>query len=308
MKTTSKEITNKVQFNLTHVLSLLFILISGNGYAQENNWYELTKLPIATADFSLNEYNGKLYVIGGMSFESSLHMLSNVQIYEMGTGVWSTGTNAPSAGALTSQTLIGDKIYTLGWWPESVVGPATSRVNVYDIEKDSWGTSANMQTARLLPGSCVLDGKLYVMGGERGWHSDSLLRGFTSMERYDPVTDTWDSIAPMKNGRWILSACTLNGKIYAIGGLSEGRAVSTVEEYDPVSDQWTTKKSMHYPRSEMGIAVLNNKIYAIGGGNNTSGSITYNHFEVYDPITDNWILSKDHMPIGKFAFMASDSG
>lgn len=39
----------------------------------------------------------------------------------------------------------------------------------------------------------VLDGKIYVAGG---YGSDG-----TSMERYDPNTDTWTMLAPMKQRR-----------------------------------------------------------------------------------------------------------
>jgi len=69
----------------------------------------------------------------------------------------------------------------------------------------------------------------------------------------------------MPTPRWSLSASVVNGKIYAIGGLTVNAALSTVEEYDPVTDTWTKKANMPTPRGDLCTAVVDNKIYAIGG-------------------------------------------
>ena len=56
---------------------------------------------------------------------------------------------------------------------------------------------------------------------------------FATVEEYDPSTDTWTSKASMPTARYLLgAAATSNGKIYAIGGSSNGtNLLSTVEEY-----------------------------------------------------------------------------
>ncbi|MEK7397060.1 MAG: sigma-70 family RNA polymerase sigma factor, partial [Candidatus Poribacteria bacterium] len=53
--------------------------------------------------------------------------------------------------------------------------------------------------------------------------------------------DTWTKKADMPTARGRLSACSINGKIYAICGARVGGPLSTVEEYDPVTDKWTRK-------------------------------------------------------------------
>jgi len=42
--------------------------------------------------------------------------------------------------------------------------------------------------------------------------------GISTVEQYDPTTDTWTTKSPMPTPRWGFAACTVNGKIYAIGG------------------------------------------------------------------------------------------
>jgi N-acetylneuraminic acid mutarotase len=81
--------------------------------------------------------------------------------------------------------------------------------------------------------SSVADGIIYVFGGTR---TGSNL-GITEVEAYDPVKDSWVEKANMPTGRHTLSSCALDGKIYAIGGVTRKggilRAFSTVEEYTP---------------------------------------------------------------------------
>ena len=50
--------------------------------------------------------------------------------------------------------------------------------------------------------------------------------------------------ADMPTGRWELSTCVVDGKIYAIGGAGPVyQALGTVEVYDPATDSWDTTKT-----------------------------------------------------------------
>jgi hypothetical protein len=47
----------------------------------------------------------------------------------------------------------------------------------------------------------------------------------------------WTTKADMPTGRWELSTCVVDGKIYAIGGAGPSyQALRTLEVYDPVTD------------------------------------------------------------------------
>ena len=153
-----------------------------------------------------------------------------------------------------------------------------------------WTTKADMPTARMVLSTSVMDGKIYAIGGMS--HPPRAV--LSTVEEYDPVTDTWTTKASMPTGaRYLLSTSAVNGKIYAIGGWSpENRFLSTVEEYDPVTDTWTTKADMPMARSALSTSVVNGKIYAIGGILLTGGPSTV---EEYDPVTDTW-TTKASMP------------
>ena len=121
--------------------------------------------------------------------------------------------------------------------------------------------------------------------------------GISTVEEYDPTTDTWAAKSPMPTPRWGFATGTVNGQIYAIGGAKghPGSPLTTIEEYDPTTDTWTTKSPMPTRRWGLSASVVNGKIYAIGGGI-PSGSIVV---EEYDPATDIW-TEKTSIPIGRY--------
>ena len=144
-----------------------------------------------------------------------------------------------------------------------------------------WMTKANMPTARSWFSTSVVNGKIYAIGG--------YLRAevLSTVEEYDPATNTWTKKAHMLKARAYLSTCAVDGKIYAIGG---GVGLSRIEQYDPVTDTWTRKTDMTNGRGFLGVSVVNGKIYAIGG---LSSDGTVSIVEEYDPTTDSWSRKTD---------------
>ena len=57
----------------------------------------------------------------------------------------------------------------------------------------------------------------------------------SSVDCFDPDTNTWSQVANMNIARHGHSLVILNGKLYAIGGLG----VDSVEVYDPDNNTWT---------------------------------------------------------------------
>ncbi len=156
-----------------------------------------------------------------------------------------------------------------------------------------WTKKADMPTARLMLGTCVVDGKIYAIGGAPAPHV-----GLSTVEEYDPGTDTWARKAPMPTPRAGLGVSAVNGKIYAIGG--EGR---TVEEYDPGTDTWIRKADMPTARGFFTTSVVNGKIYAVGGALGTGGP-AFKMVEEYDPATDTWERKAD-LPEPRYFHAAS---
>ena len=73
-------------------------------------------------------------------------------------------------------------------------------------------SNSNAMLMGVLTGVAVVGGLVYAVGGFNG-----SLRVRT-VDVYDPVKDTWSSVASMEARRSTLGAAVLNGCIYAIGG------------------------------------------------------------------------------------------
>ena len=56
-----------------------------------------------------------------------------------------------------------------------------------------------MATARYALGVAVLDGKLYAAGGEKVEEDEDM--PVNTVERFDPVTNGWEAVAPMVTAR-----------------------------------------------------------------------------------------------------------
>ena len=117
------------------------------------------------------------------------------------------------------------------------------------------------------------------------------------------VEGRWTRKTSMPTARLGLSASTVNGMIYAIGGgySIEGPHTGIVEEYDPVTDTWTRKTDMPTGRIGHTASVVNGKIYVIGG--DLRGEQSGATVEEYDPATDTW-TGKADMP-SKRTFLSS---
>ena len=174
----------------------------------------------------------------------------------------------------------------------------------YDPVADTWKALAPMPGKR---GSAVVSevgGKMYVIGGattvegskEPAINGNGPARILMTNEVYDPVSNTWQSRAPMALGRNHAFGGAVNGRIYVIGGRTAHAfiTVSTntdiVEEYDPATDTWSgLKAKIPTPRSGGGWATYNGKIYVAGGEVATQQFVgAFRAVEVYDPAANMW--------------------
>lgn len=129
------------------------------------------------------------------------------------------------------------------------------------------GKKADMPTERFGLAFCTANGKIYAIGGANKEMGQNDYVGLSIVEEYDPATDTWIRKADMPTARYALSAVSINGKIYAIGGRERSVDLDTLEEYDPETDKWTKKTDMPRARCIFGAAAVDGKIYALGGYN-----------------------------------------
>ena len=119
-----------------------------------------------------------------------------------------------------------------------------------------------MPTARAVLAASVANKEVFFIGG--GSAALGALDTST-VESYDPVTNTWTHWADMPTPRGTLTAATVNGLIYAIGGGFNIGQVATVEVYDPLLNIWSERTDMSAARWGVTSGVIGRKIYVLGG-------------------------------------------
>jgi N-acetylneuraminic acid mutarotase len=121
--------------------------------------------------------------------------------------------------------------------------------------------------------ACTVDGKIYVLGGQAGLEP---ARVSSSVQEYDPQTDSWKQKANMPAARTMSAAVAHDGQIYVFGGADDYavepgsvQATSSLFVYDPASDTWTESADMPFERWFMSAGLVDGKVYLIGGSKNT---------------------------------------
>ena len=122
---------------------------------------------------------------------------------------------------------------------------------------------------------------IYALGG---WDLEAVCS-------FDPFTRVWAPGPSMPTARSNHRAVGVDGRIWAVGGVSYVRsgAHSEVECFDTRSQSWASHAPLTQPRYNFGCASLDGKLYAVGGEfahGFAHGRIS--SMEIFDPATNQW--------------------
>lgn len=133
----------------------------------------------------------------------------------------------------------------------------------------------------------------YILGGLRypGFYRHS------TIYKYNPVTNTWETRSPMKTSRTVPCCAIVNNVIYTFGGEQDSStSLDTAEKYIIETNTSSSIAKMISRRSSMGCASVGNKIYLFGGlRQNSSSAESYKTAWAYD-ITSNTYSSRASSP------------
>src|SRR6266699_1041972 len=187
---------------------------------------------------------------------------------------------------------------------------STNLTRLYDITTDSWslGSPAPLPArSEAAYGDTTHAGFLYVIGGG---NSGGVL---SDLQRYDPVTDAWTTLASMPTARAGAVAAAVDNNIYVIGGRSSaagpcngGPYMATVEKYDVDANTWSTVASLPSPRSDLAAVAHGGKVFVFGGC--TGNATVTSEVDMYNPETDTWTTGLAPMPTARASLVAGHSG
>jgi N-acetylneuraminic acid mutarotase len=140
----------------------------------------------------------------------------------------------------------------------------TRRFYRYDPATNTWVARRRAPHYHRQGAAAVIDGKFYVAGGFAGFGTP-----VTALDVYDPVTDTWRTLAPIPTGG-VANGAGLNGQFYVVVGGSPNRAYA----YNRVTNQWKVKAAPQFSGSVTRVT-LDGRSYLF--------TATGNHSALYTP-------------------------
>lgn len=193
--------------------------------------------------------------VGMLGYSSRVTYTSN------GGGFFTSFTKRIEIG-LTATNLVGHD----GWVPNAQI----------------WSEGSEMQTGRMNFGAAASDGKIFVFGGSM----TNSYAATSSVECYDPATDSWSARSPLPSALYDCTAAALNGFIFVYGTENGGEIF--FGRYDPDTDHWlpiTGAPGMSRPH-----AVAHTGLQMIMFATDASGGATPVATILYAPNTNEWLV------------------
>lgn len=197
-----------------------------------NKWTTKSSMSVPRAQFETTVMNGKIYVMGG---NSDNRVLSSVEEYNPKTNEWikKAPMAIPRIG-FQAQSISG-KIYAIGGYNsgDGSTNTELSSVEEYDPKSNRWVAKKSMPTPRHDFQTKIIDGKIYAIGGSSFTQSAGtyLGSGLSAVEIYIPSDNVWLYRETMTTSRLSCQTEVLDDKIYAIGGISKTKVLSSIEVY-----------------------------------------------------------------------------
>jgi N-acetylneuraminic acid mutarotase len=219
-----------------------------------NEWTEMSPIPIGIAQHDAAYKNGYIYVCGGWNYNNNT---SNQNTYRYNISNNSWDTVAPLNGSRLGLCMVADnytsKIYAMCG--------GTNTNDIYNISSNTWTTGAACPEALEDAALFQHNNKIYIIGGYRSSNYKN------TNYCYDTNYNTWETLEPMPEA--LSQCCAIYGvdstlsPIWVIGGYNSQGHHDTIYAFNRNTNTWSTSSS--FPIKISGIKAAHN--YIIGGIN-----------------------------------------
>ncbi|MGB9195824.1 MAG: kelch repeat-containing protein [Terriglobales bacterium] len=221
-----------------------------------NTWTAGTPMPDPTYQSSAGVVKGEIYVVGGIN--SSGTIVDDAQIYNPVNGSWSAATSLPAATADGAGAVVKNIFYFIGGTPDG--STCSNAVWAYTPKTKVWSAKAAMPIGRCSMGATVEKNIIYVVGGVANGER------LTSVESYNPATNTWTEEAPLSVGKSEPAVGLVSGKtIIAADGFTSSGDNGDNEGYNAATNSWTSYKSDPTSRNAACGGGVGGTMYVAGG-------------------------------------------
>ncbi len=234
-----------------------------------------------------------IYVLEGLSHDT--WQLREVHRFDLQMHAWEVQPDKsvePRYASAVARN--GCCVYVMGGGTDTGVTATMERLDITKADA-RWMPCAPLSMARIRLAAASIEGFIYAFGG---CHAHVV--PVSTVERYDPVMDTWTACAPMRNGLTCHAPVAVKKHIYVLGGLivrddEEKLITAHVDRYDPGANTWTACAPMGIPRAMFVAAGINGSIIVAGGVGSTEPLASV---ELYDIASNTW-TTRSPMPTAR---------
>jgi hypothetical protein len=239
-----------------------------------DSWTRIADMPINVTHSPAVLVGEDIWLLGGFIGNHPGPSTSEVWRYDTSTNTWSPGPSLPEPRGAGGAALLGSKLHYFGGANRetgSTGYPNEPHHWVLDLADQGagWQRRADLPAKRNHLAGAGLGGFVYAIGGQIGNEDTG---NQSRVDRYDPVTDSWEDVAALPAARGHITASTfvLGGRLVVAGGTNNGNVPSRdMTSYDPATDSWQVLPQLPSGRKTPVLGEIGGRLVSATGYNGT---------------------------------------
>uniref|UniRef100_A0AAY4D4I3 BTB domain-containing protein n=1 Tax=Denticeps clupeoides TaxID=299321 RepID=A0AAY4D4I3_9TELE len=233
----------RLQFGVAVIDNKLYVVGGRDGLKTSNtveSYNPISKVWSAMPPMSTHRHGlgvavleGPMYAVGG---HDGWSYLNTVERWDPQARQWNYVASMSTPRSTMGVTALNGKLFAVGGRDGS---SCLRSMECFDPHTNKWSMCAPMSKRRGGVGVATYNSFLYAVGGHDAPASNHCSRLSDCVERYDPKTDMWTTVASLSVPRDAVGICLLGDRLYAVGGYDGQSYLNTVESYDAQNNEWT---------------------------------------------------------------------
>jgi serine/threonine-protein kinase PknK len=203
-----------------------------------------------------------VYVTGGTTGDSDL---ATVEAYDPAANTWTSMPDLPEARSDLGVAVADGRMAAVGGVSSGTV--LKSAVSL-DLTSKTWAALPDLATPRHGMAVAAVGKSVYAIGGATEVGDSQVSSSAEALKlaprRVQPASE-WRSLPDASTARLMMAWTVLDGKIWIIGGLTEGNVLPTVESYDPQNRAWRLETPLPIALHHATAATYRGEVVVIGG-------------------------------------------
>lgn len=227
-----------------------------------NTWTLGAPIPTPRQMLSAASDEKLVYAVGGTTGDSDL---TTVEAYDPAAKTWTTMPALPQSRSDLGVAIADGRLVAVGGVSG---GQVLKSVAVYDLMTRHWDGLPDMAMARHGMAVAAVEKSVYAIGGSTAVGDGQVIAAAEALKlpaRQIQPASQWRSLPDAPTPRLMMAWTVLNDKIWIMGGLRDGVALTTVESYAPRTGAWETGPPLPIPLHHATAATYRGEVVVLGG-------------------------------------------